>query len=153
MVKNKYITEQEADDAYNTNLTYYGHLETNNSNTIMYYQSAVMEELESIETIPKSILETGGLKIYTYLDMDAQLELENNINEYITNEEIEVASVMMNPNNGGIIALIGGKNYKDSQFNRAIQAKRQVGSTIKPFLYYTALENGFTASTLSLKHI
>lgn len=147
MIKNKYITKQDADNAYNTNLTYYGHLETNNSNTIMYYQSAVMEELKSIETIPKSILETGGLKIYTYLDMDAQLELENNINEYITNEEIEVASVMMNPNNGGIIALIGGKNYKDSQFNRAIQAKRQVGSTIKPFLYYTALENGFTAST------
>lgn len=147
MVKNKYITKQDADNAYNTNLTYYGHLETNNSNTIMYYQSAVMEELKSIETIPKSILETGGLKIYTYLDMDAQLELENNINDYITNEEIEVASVMMNPNNGGIIALIGGKNYKDSQFNRATQAKRQVGSTIKPFLYYTALENGFTAST------
>lgn len=147
MVKNKYITEQEADDAYNTKLTYYGHLETNNSNTIMYYQNAVMEELESIESIPKSILETGGLKIYTYLDMDAQLELENNINEYITNEEIEVASVMMNPSSGGIIALIGGKNYKDSQFNRATQAKRQVGSTIKPFLYYSALENGFTAST------
>ena len=97
--------------------------------------------------IPKSILDTGGLKIYTYLDIDVQTNLENNINKYITNDEIEVSSIMMNPNNGGIIALIGGKNYQKSQYNRATQSKRQVGSTIKPFLYYSALENGFTAST------
>lgn len=147
MQKNNLITEEEKNNAYNTNLNYYGHLKTNNSNTIMYYQNAVMDELESINSIPKSILETGGLKIYTYLDLDAQTNLENNINKYVTNEEIEVASIMMNPDNGGIIALIGGKNYKNSQYNRAIQAKRQVGSTIKPFLYYAALENGFTAST------
>ncbi len=147
MKKNGYITSKEYKDAYNTKLSYYGHLQANDSNTIMYYQNAVMDELENIESIPKSILETGGLKIYTYLDMDAQTNLENNINKYITNDKIEIASVMMNPNNGGIIALIGGRNYQNSQFNRATQAKRQVGSTIKPFLYYAALENGFTAST------
>lgn len=147
MKKNGYITSKEYKDAYNTKLSYYGHLQANDSNTIMYYQNAVMDELENIESIPKSFLETGGLKIYTYLDMDAQTNLENNINKYITNDKIEIASVMMNPNNGGIIALIGGRNYQNSQFNRATQAKRQVGSTIKPFLYYAALENGFTAST------
>ena len=147
MVKNKFITESESDNAYNTKLTYYGHFETNNSKTLEYYQNAVMDELNDIKEIPKSILDTGGLKIYTYLDIDAQTNLENNINKYITNDEIEVSSIMMNPNNGGIIALIGGKNYQKSQYNRATQAKRQVGSTIKPFLYYSALENGFTAST------
>ena len=147
MEKNEYITEEEKIKAYNTTLNYYGHLKTNNSNTIMYYQNAVMSELESINSIPKSILETGGLKIYTYLDMNTQTNLEENINKYIKNEKIEVASVMMNPDNGGIVALIGGKDYKNSQYNRATQAKRQVGSTIKPFLYYAALENGFTAST------
>ena len=147
MVKNKYITDAEAIDAYNTKLTYYGHFETNNSKTLEYYQNAVMNELKDIKSIPKSILETGGLKIYTYLDIDAQTNLEENINKYITNDDIEISSIMMNPNNGGIIALIGGKDYKKSQYNRATQAKRQVGSTIKPFLYYAALENGFTAST------
>ena len=147
MVKNKFITESESDNAYNTKLTYYGHFETNNSKTLEYYQNAVMDELNDIKEIPKSILDTGGLKIYTYLDIDVQTNLENNINKYITNDEIEVSSIMMNPNNGGIIALIGGKNYQKSQYNRATQAKRQVGSTIKPFLYYSALENGFTAST------
>ena len=49
--------------------------------------------------------------------------------------------------NASIIALIGGKNYNDSQFNRATKAKRQVASTIKPLLYYQAIENGFKANT------
>lgn len=146
MFKNKYITKEEMNQAINTKLNYYGHLEISNSNTIMYYQNAVMEELKTIKEIPKTILETGGLKIYTYLDTEAQNNLEKYINIYIK-DNIEVASIMMIPSNGGIIALIGGKNYKNSQFNRATKAKRQVGSTIKPFLYYSALENGFTAST------
>ena len=106
-----------------------------------------MEELKEIKTIPKNILETGGLKIYTYLDTNVQKNIEDNIGKYIENEKIEVASIMMNPKNGGIISLIGGRNYQNSQYNRAINSKRQVGSTIKPFLYYAALENGFTAST------
>ena len=97
MVKNKFITESESDNAYNTKLTYYGHFETNNSKTLEYYQNAVMDELNDIKEIPKSILDTGGLKIYTYLDIDAQTNLENNINKYITNDEIEVSSIMMNP--------------------------------------------------------
>lgn len=54
---------------------------------------------------------------------------------------------MINPKNGDVIALIGGTDYIKSEFNRAINSKRQVGSTMKPFLYYAALENGFTAST------
>ena len=53
----------------------------------------------------------------------------------------------MNPDNGEVLALVGGTDYNSSQFNRAISAKRQVGSTMKPFLYYTALESGFTAAS------
>jgi len=53
----------------------------------------------------------------------------------------------MNPKNGQVKALIGGANYEKSPFNRATQALRQPGSTIKPILYYTALEKGFTPST------
>jgi membrane peptidoglycan carboxypeptidase len=55
--------------------------------------------------------------------------------------------MMMNPNDGGVIAMVGGKDYSKSQFNRATDAKRQVGSTMKPILYYSALENGFTSAS------
>lgn len=147
MVKNNYITEEEKDEAYNTELTYYGYNTTNNLSTILYYKDAVMKELESIDSIPNSFLDTGGLKIYTYLDVDAQKILDEALKTNITNKEIQVASVMLDPSNGHVIALTGGVDYSLSQYNRAISSKRQVGSTMKPFLYYAALENGFTAST------
>jgi membrane carboxypeptidase/penicillin-binding protein len=53
----------------------------------------------------------------------------------------------MDPTTGKIIALTGGQDYNKSPFNRATQSKRQIGSIMKPILYYAALENGFTPST------
>ena len=148
MVNNKFINESEKEKAISEKLNIVGKYEKNNSNTLMYYQDAVIKELNSIKSIPKSFIKTGGLKIYTNLDLNTQIDLENNIEKYLKNDQdLQVASVMVNPNNGKIIALIGGRNYKKSEFNRAIESKRQVGSTLKPFLYYSALENGFTAST------
>jgi penicillin-binding protein 1A len=58
------------------------------------------------------------------------------------------ALVAISPDNGAIEALVGGFSFKQSQYNRAIQAKRQVGSNIKPFIYSAALDNGFTLATL-----
>ena len=145
---NKFINESEKNQAISEKLNIVGKYEKNNSNTLMYYQDAVIKELNSIKSIPKSFIKTGGLKIYTNLDLNTQIDLENNIEKYLKNDQdLQVASVMVNPNDGKIIALIGGRNYKKSEFNRAIESKRQVGSTLKPFLYYSALENGFTAST------
>ena len=146
MVKNGYITEKEKEDALKEELTYYGTFEQNNLKTINYYKDAVLEELKILGTIPDSFLSTGGLKIYTNLDIKAQAILENAIDENI-HSEIEVSSIALEPNSGKVIALIGGKDYSKSQYNRAISSKRQVGSTLKPFLYYSALENGFTPST------
>lgn len=148
MVKNEYITEIQADIAYDKKLTYIGSTETYKLNTLMYYQDAVISELKTINTIPDSFLTTGGLKIYTNLDMDAQKIMEDSINTNMKdNEELEVATVAMEPETGKIIALAGGRDYNKSQFNRVTSSKRQVGSTLKPFLYYAALENGFTPST------
>lgn len=147
MVKNKYITEDEKNEAYNTELVYYGVEERNNLSTLMYYRDAVIDELKSIDSIPTSFLTTGGLKIYTNLDLNLQKEMEQNMKDNITNENLEIASIAMDPKTGNILALIGGRDYSKSQFNRATQAKRQVGSTMKPILYYAALENGFTPST------
>ena len=147
MVENEYTTEDQMNQAYNYQLTYYGIKNEEAPKTLMYYQDAVIEELKSIKTIPENFIKTGGLKIYTNLDQEAQKIMENSINEYIDDEELEVASAMVKPSSGKIIALVGGKDYSKSEYNRATQAKRQVGSTLKPFLYYSALENGFTPST------
>ena len=149
MYKNKIITHKEMNYAYKTKLKYIGKSNLSKLNNVLYFRDAVMDELKSIDSIPKSILDTGGLKIYTTLDFNAQKCLEdavsNNMNNSIT--DIQVAGMMMNPNNGGVMAMIGGYDYSSSQYNRALYAKRQVGSTIKPLLYYSALENGFTSSS------
>lgn len=148
MVNNKYITEEEKKEANNTVLTYIGNKNKNNNQTIMYYQDAVLQELSKIRTIPTSFLETKGLKIYTYLDINAQSILNESIQKNMEGyDKLQISAIIMDPNTGHILALAGGKDYSISQYNRAINSKRQVGSTMKPLLYYAALENGFTAST------
>lgn len=58
------------------------------------------------------------------------------------------ALVSLDPNTGAVRALVGGYDFSQSEFNRATQAKRQVGSNIKPFVYSAALENGFTLASI-----
>jgi len=148
MVNNNYITEMEMVDAYNEELMFTGKKSNINLSTIMYYQDAVMRELASIKSIPISFLDTGGLRIYTNLDIEAQTLLEEKMtNNLKNNSNIQTSGIIMNPKTGGIMALIGGRDYSTSQYNRAVQSVRQVGSAIKPLLYYAALENGFTSST------
>jgi penicillin-binding protein 1A len=62
--------------------------------------------------------------------------------------EISGAMVVMDPATGRVLAMVGGFSYDQSQFNRATQAMRQPGSSFKPFVYATALDNGYTPSTL-----
>ncbi len=64
--------------------------------------------------------------------------------------EVSGALVAIDPHTGRVLAMTGGFSFEMSQFNRATQAERQEGSTIKPFVYLTALEHGFTPSTLIL---
>lgn len=146
MVNNGYISENEKNNLFVNKLDIYGKNSENNLNTLMYYETVVKQELDNLN-IPKSLIETGGLKIYTSLDLELQTILENNINEYMPDNDMQVASIIIDPHNGNIMALVGGKNYNTSQYNRAISSKRQVGSTMKPLLYYAALENGMTSSS------
>lgn len=148
MVKNGFINENEKEQAEKTELSYIGHFEKDTSDLIMYYQDAVLRELKSISSVPSSLINTGGLKIYTTFDSKAQKALEESIQKHMNqDDELQVSSVVMNPSDGSILAIAGGKNYSKSQFNRVTSSNRQVGSTMKPFLYYPALESGFTPST------
>ena len=147
MVKNNKISKEEAKGLFKNKIEIYGHNEQENLNMLMYYQDAVLKELNNDIKIPKEIIGKKGIKIYTNLDLDIQKNLENNIYNYMSGEEMQVASVITNPKTGGIVALTGGLDYSKSQFNRATSSKRQVGSTMKSFLYYTALENNLTSAS------
>lgn len=146
MLRDGYITEEQLNEAYNEELIFYDNKNDGKLKSIMYYQDAVINELNSITSIPSSLLETGGLKIYTSLDLKAQEAIENSINNVISSD-IQVASIVMDPKTGEILGMVGGVDYYESQYNRTLYANRGVGSAIKPFLYYAALENNFTAST------
>ncbi|MDR3307058.1 MAG: penicillin-binding protein 1A [Endomicrobium sp.] len=112
-----------------------------------------------------NVLFRDGLSIYTTLDMQAQTAAEKVIEETLadfdkgklgffertkqTPVKVQGALIAIDPKNGAIRAMVGGRSFKESQFNRATQAKRQAGSAFKPFVYLTAIQQGFTpASTL-----
>ncbi|WP_061213763.1 transglycosylase domain-containing protein [Syntrophomonas wolfei] len=89
----------------------------------------------------------GGLKVYTSLDLymqrAANQALQSGLENYDPN--LQAALVAVDPGSGGIRALIGGRDYASSTFNRVF-SKRQPGSTFKPFMYSLALYSGFTAA-------
>lgn len=150
MVKNNYIDEDTKKITYDEKLEFYGKNDKLPLSSINYYKDAVLQEMKNLKGIPKSLLDMDGLKVYTNLDKNAQGILENNINNEMNNSDMQVGSLIIDPKTGKILALVGGKDYNSSQFNRVTSSKRQVGSTIKPFLYYSALENSFTPSTTFL---
>ena len=148
LVKNNIITEDDKENAYNEELNIIGFNESSDLSSINYFQDAVMKELKTISTIPNNYSDVNGLKIYTTLDYNSQSILEKNISEVFgDNNSLETSSIVMDPNDGSVLALIGGRDYNKSSYNRVLSSKRQVGSTMKPYLYYAALENGFTGSS------
>jgi penicillin-binding protein 1A len=112
-------------------------------------------------------LYAGGLRIYTTLDSELQGTAERVLEERFTALEndynfpvkrgdafdpdtlehipyVEGALLAVDASTGGILAMIGGRDFRDSQFNRATQAPRQPGSGFKPFVYTAAIDTGFT---------
>lgn len=100
---------------------------------------------QRVSVSPKSVKEVlkKGDVIYAEKMKDNQFELRQIPN-------VEGAMVVMSPHNGKILAMVGGFSFDKSQFNRATQAYRQTGSTFKPFVYVTALEQGYSPTDLIL---
>lgn len=93
----------------------------------------------------------GGNKAKKYLKSDAPIrvrQVKNGIWALTQTPEVEGAFVSLNPSNGALLALVGGFEFNQNKFNRAIQAKRQPGSGFKPIIYTTALEQGYTAASM-----
>ena len=88
---------------------------------------------------------SSGLKIYTTIDLDYQKVARDTFNAYpyFKNKDINGAMITLDPFTGGIISIVGGKNFKAGNFDRATMARRQLGSSFKPFVYLKALEEGY----------
>ncbi|MCI3926829.1 penicillin-binding protein [Paenibacillus sp. TRM 82003] len=99
--------------------------------------------------IDEQLYDSGGLRIYTTLDLHAQANAEAAVAKYLQpHEELQAALVSIDPRSGHIQAMVGGRDYTESQYNRAFATTRQPGSSFKPILYLTALQQeGFTAAT------
>lgn len=147
LFNNGVLDKEDFDNLDFSKLQVYGKNNDNNLDTLMYYQDAVIDELYNLKKIPSSLIKSGGLRIYTNLDLETQTKMEESIKEHTNDDDTQISSIVVDPENFKVIALAGGKDYTKSQYNRVTQSKRQVGSTIKPFLYYAALTNGMTVSS------
>lgn len=148
MVKNGYIKKEAAQKAAAVKLTLVGTHSDHQTNVAPYFEDAVKNALKNQLHLNDQTIALGGLKVYTTLNVKQQEEAEKQVkNNVASSSGIQIALVAMDPKNGDVKAMVGGRDYQKSPFNRAVQAIRQPGSTIKPILYYAALGNGFTPSS------
>lgn len=112
-----------------------------------YFVDHVLGEIR--DSYPQNALEKGGYQIYTTLDMHMQITAESLLVHGLADKDegIDGAVVIMDPHSGDILAMVGGKRYADSQFNRAVKIRRHIGSLVKPIVYYAALRRGYTLSS------
>ena len=136
-----------------------------------YAMDALYRELQGL--VSQDQIDGGGLRVYTSLDPDLQQSAEEAIEADLAQIEkrkgykhprkadftdqaraeeeqtpyLQGAQVAIDNRTGGIRALVGGRDYRDSKYNRALQANRQVGSTFKPFVYLAAFARGLMPGT------
>ncbi len=123
------------------------------SNDAPFYVDYLRRELD--ENYSNAVLTKEGLRIFSSLDLQLQRKAERALVEGLKkleashpalrrkgNDSLEGAIIVMRPQTGEIKAMVGGRNYPKSQFNRVFQAKRQPGSIFKPFVYLAALMYG-----------
>jgi penicillin-binding protein 1A len=137
----------------------------------LYFKEQVRREL--VDRFGWQRVYQGGLRVYSTIDMRMQDFAESAVAESLKaiderrqalaarraaaakkpippqpSEPVQAALVAMDPATGHVRAMVGGRDFNDSTFNRAVQAKRQPGSAFKPFVYATAIEAGYTPATM-----
>jgi penicillin-binding protein 1A len=172
MVLKEFVTQAEADTAKKEDTVLVAQpLVASQDN---YMMEAVRHDLELV--LGEADIEDGGLVIHTTLDKDLQAAAESSLEKRLSDVEklpgykhetkakfdaqwdgvtepqrvpyLQGAVLALNNNTGGILAVVGGRNYMQSRFDRALQGNRPIGSTIKPFIYAAAFLHGLLPGTL-----
>jgi len=128
-----------------------------------YFKEEVRKQL--VEKFGWQRVYQGGLRVYTTIDLDLQKIAEAEIARGLEDiekrqargrrsavrrdeEPLQAALVALDPATGEVRAMVGGRDFDQSRFNRAVQARRQPGSAFKPFVYAAAVERGYSPATL-----
>ncbi|RKN85730.1 transglycosylase domain-containing protein [Paenibacillus ginsengarvi] len=149
MANQGYITQQEADAAKREKLDIRPPEKKSLVVQAPYFRDYVRQVAITQLGIEEREFDEGGIRIYTTLDLSMQQAAEDAVAAQLEGAgELQASLVAIDPRNGYVKAMVGGKDYGDNQFNRAISDSRQPGSAFKAFVYLTALQQpGFTAVT------
>ncbi len=152
MYRNKYITQEQMLAAQKEGLRLSNKPRIYSYNKAPYYIDFVLNELKNIGFEEQEISQ-GGLKIYTTLDYKSQNAAQNAVQNALTKAGLtkpanQIALFSFSPTTGRIYAYIGGKNYEQSQYDRVTKAIRPSGSSFKPFVYATALQQGVSVNDI-----
>jgi penicillin-binding protein 1A len=113
-----------------------------------YFTNYVTEQLLQSERYGPRKVYGGGLHVKTTIDLGLQDLARAAIAKWLPNPAgPSAALVALDPGTGDVLAMVGGRNYRESQFNLAVQGERQPGSAFKPFVLAAALEQGIAPST------
>ncbi len=172
MVAEKYVTSAEAQAAEAEKIP--TERSTLLSSHAAYFVESIRQQLEPKYGV--SQFWKGGLKIYTTLDLSMQIPAEDVMEKYLAKYDQDAAKdravpaadadkdnssetaassatlqgafVILDTKTGAVKAMVGGRNYETSKFNRVTQAARQAGSTFKPMVWMSALMNGYTPASI-----
>ena len=159
MAQLQIITDVEVEDAYNEKMDLVSRKK--HRYKAGYFSSYVVDQL--IEMYGEEALYTSGMKVFTTLNYELQKHAEDVVKKYydygnkayvLKGERYpslnyrEASLLAIDPRNGHIIAMQGGVDFNESQFNRTVQAQRQPGSAFKPFVYLAAFDKGYSPGTI-----
>jgi membrane peptidoglycan carboxypeptidase len=151
MLSNGYITQDEYDSAAAEDIVLNISETTSDDGILLYpyFTSYVRQELYYSYDLTTSEIFQGGMKVYTTLDpeLQAKAEAAAENKESTLSDEFEVSLVAIDPDNGYVRALVGGKSYYTDQYNLATQGSRQAGSAFKTFTLVSAIEQGISPDT------
>lgn len=152
MLEGGSITSEQADAAYKEMLSFQTLGSGDQEGFAPYFRDYIRYIAVDKLGINEHLLNEGGITIYTTLDPSAQATAEEVIAKgFPENSEQQAALIAIDPRTGYIKAMVGGRNYKNNQYNRVFAKTRQPGSSFKPFLYLTALQSGFMSPVTRYK--